>query len=58
MPEAAALTAAFRSASGKMMLADLPPSSSVTRFRLSAAPRMICRPTAGEPVNVTLSTSG
>ena len=40
------------------MLADLPPSSRVTRLRLPAAPRRICRPTAGEPVKVTLSTSG
>ncbi len=40
------------------MLADLPPSSSVTRLRLPAAPRRICRPTAGEPVKVILSTSG
>jgi hypothetical protein len=55
---AGGLDAASRSASGKMMLADLPPSSRVTRLRLPAAPRRIWRPTAGEPVKVTLSTSG
>ncbi len=49
MPELAARAAASRSASGKMMFADLPPSSSVTRFRLPAAPRRISRPTPGEP---------
>ena len=47
-----------RSASGRMMLGLLPPSSSVTRF--SARPHLapISRPTTVEPVNATLSTPG
>src|SRR5436305_359239 len=51
-------TAASRSASGRMMFGDLPPSSSVTR--LSAAPALapISRPTTVEPVKAILSTSG
>ena len=40
------------------MTGDLPPSSSDTRFRLPAAPAMIDLPTAVEPVNEILSTSG
>src|SRR4051794_16030764 len=39
------------------MFADLPPSSSVRRFRLPAAARWISRPTSVDPVNDTLSTS-
>ena len=58
MPDAAARTAASRLASAKITLADLPPSSSVTRLKLPAAPCMMRRPTPGEPVKVTLSTSG
>jgi hypothetical protein len=47
-----------RSASSRMIAADLPPSSSVTR--LSCSPQMAAtlRPAAVLPVNVTLSTPG
>ncbi len=54
----AAAAAASRSASPKTTLADLPPSSSVTRLIVCAAPAAIERPTAVEPVNATLATSG
>ena len=58
-PRPGALAAAFsRSASAKTMLADLPPSSSVTRFTWSAHPAMICLPTSVEPVKHTLRTAG
>ena len=40
------------------MFGDLPPSSSVTRFSVSAAPRMISLPTAVDPVNAILSMPG
>ena len=40
------------------MLADLPPHSSVTFFKVAAALAMMSRPTSVEPVNATLSTSG
>src|SRR5918993_812328 len=53
--EAAAFS---RSASAKMTLADLPPSSSVTRFMVPAAPDMMPLPTSVEPVKATLATSG
>ena len=39
------------------MLADLPPSSSVSRFMLAAARRWISWPAAVEPVNESASTS-
>ena len=51
-------TASSRSASSRMMLADLPPSSSVTFFTVSDAIRMISAPTTVLPVNAILSTSG
>ena len=41
-----------------MMLGDLPPSSSVTRLSARPALAPISRPTAVEPVNAILSTSG
>jgi hypothetical protein len=50
--------AARRSASAKITLALLPPSSSVHRFTCSAQPAMIRLPTSVEPVNATLRTSG
>ena len=50
--------AASRSASANTMLGDLPPSSSETRLRLSAAAWTISLPTSVEPVNATLSTPG
>src|ERR1700674_4650472 len=40
------------------MLGDLPPSSSVRRFMLSAALRMISLPTSVDPVNAILSIPG
>jgi hypothetical protein len=40
------------------MLADFPPSSSVTFLMLAAAAARILRPVAVEPVNASLSTSG
>ena len=40
------------------MLAFLPPSSSVSGFTWSAHSRMICLPTAVDPVNTILRTSG
>ena len=46
------------SASSRMMLADLPPSSSVTFFTVSDAILMISRPTSVLPVKAILSTSG
>ena len=54
----AAAAAFSRSASAKTTLADLPPSSSVTRLIVSAARAAIRRPTDVEPVNATLATSG
>ena len=54
----AAAAAASRSASAKTMLADLPPSSSVTRLIVAAAPAAIERPTSVEPVKAILATSG
>ena len=50
------LAAAGRSASSKTTCGDLPPSSRVTRLRLSAAACATARPVAVEPVNATLST--
>ena len=44
--------------SGKMMLADLPPSSSVAGMRRSAAARATSRPTSVEPVNASLVIFG
>ena len=56
--EAGASTASSMSQSSSIMLADLPPNSSVTFFTVSEAMRMISRPTCVLPVNVILSTSG
>ena len=58
MPVAAPFTAASRSASANTRLGDLPPSSSVTFFTVSAAVFMMCWPTSVEPVKVILSTLG
>src|SRR5246127_1067619 len=57
-PKSAPSTAASQSASAKKMFGDLPPSSSVTRFNVSAALLTIILPTAALPVNATLSTPG
>ena len=54
----AAAAAASRSASAKTTLADLPPSSSVTRLIVCAAPAPIPRPTSVDPVKAILATSG
>ncbi|MNN22217.1 hypothetical protein D3C81_1355680 [compost metagenome] len=51
-------TAWSKSASSSTTTGDLPPSSSVTRFSVSAATRRMVLPTAVEPVNDTLFTSG
>ena len=58
IPAMTPLTALSRSASGKTMFGDLPPSSSDTRAIRVAATAAICFPTAVEPVNEILSTSG
>ena len=50
MPAITPLTAFVRSASGKTMFGDLPPSSSETRAIRVAAVAAICLPTAVEPV--------
>src|SRR3977135_1615468 len=47
--EGAAAAARSRSASSKTRLADLPPSSSVTRLMVPAAPSMTLRPTSLQP---------
>ena len=54
----AAAAARSRSASAKTRLADLPPSSSVTRLIVVAAPCMTPRPTSVEPVKPIFATSG
>ncbi len=58
MPFALPWIAASNSASANTMFGDFPPSSSVTRFSVSAPLRMIIFPTSFEPVNPTLSTFG
>src|SRR5450432_2312718 len=55
-PNSAPSTAASQSAPSKKMLGDLPPSSRVTRFKVSAALFTINLPTAALPVNAILST--
>ena len=54
----AAAAARSMSASSKMTFADLPPSSSVTRLIVPAAPCMTRRPTSVDPVNAIFATSG
>ena len=54
----AAAAARSRSASAKTTFADLPPSSSVTRLIVPAAPRITCCPTSVEPVKPIFATSG
>ena len=54
----AAAAARSRSASAKTTFADLPPSSSVTRLIVPAAPAAMPRPTSVEPVNAIFATSG
>ena len=50
--------AASRSASANTMFGDLPPSSSVIVFSVSAALRMIALPVVVSPVNAILSMPG
>src|ERR1700689_1333203 len=57
-PATRPLAAAVRSASGKTMLADLPPSSSVAGARGPAADLATAAPVTSEPVNDTWSTPG
>src|SRR5271155_823354 len=57
-PNSAPSTEASQSASAKNMFGDLPPSSSVTRFSVSAALLTMIFPTAALPVNAILSTPG
>src|SRR6202030_1782884 len=45
-------------ASSSRIVGDFPPSSSVTRFIVAAASRMMPSPTATEPVNEIFATSG
>ena len=49
---------AFGSASSKMIIGALPPSSRWTRFNVSAAFRAIALPVATSPVSETRRTSG
>ena len=51
-------TAVSRSASSRMIAADLPPSSSTQRLTCAPQTSPIFLPTSVEPVNVTMSTSG
>ena len=52
------VTATSRSAPGRITVGDLPPSSSTTFFAVGAAAVITAAPTAFDPVNVTMSTSG
>src|SRR6266851_4701555 len=58
-PASSASGIAFaKSASSRITVGDLPPSSRVTRFSVSAAARRIALPTAVEPVNEIFDISG
>src|SRR4030088_329642 len=57
-PNSAPSIAALQYCIGNKMLGDLPPSSSVTRFTVSAASFTMILPTAAEPVKAILFTSG
>src|SRR6201994_1395168 len=58
MPATRPLAAAVRSASGKTMLADLPPSSRVAGARCPAAERATAAPVTSEPGNDTVFRVG
>ncbi len=58
MPVIAAAAACRGSASGKMMIGFLPPSSRVTSFSPSAASRAMTRPVGTEPTNPMRLMSG
>src|ERR1700685_4546743 len=55
-PNSAPSIAASKSASAKKIFGDLPPSSSVTRFTVSAASFTMILPTDADPVNAILFT--
>ncbi len=57
-PPAARGSTVARSASSSTMWVDLPPSSITVFFTVGAAAASILRPTAVEPVKVTMSTRG
>src|ERR1700676_797301 len=57
-PKSAPSTAASQSAPSKKIFGDFPPSSRVTRFKVSAALLTIILPTAALPVKAILSTPG
>src|SRR5208282_481008 len=57
-PNKAPSMAFSKSASAKKILGDLPPSSMVTRFTVSAASLTMVLPTELLPVNAILFTSG
>ena len=57
-PSTTASTARSRSASGKRICGDLPPSSNATGVRLAAAERAMALPVSWWPVNTIRSTSG
>src|ERR1700722_16305610 len=52
------LTASSRSASARMMLADFPPSSCVTRLIVGAAAKATATPALVDPVKETMAMSG
>jgi hypothetical protein len=56
--EAAPAIAASISASGNIIVGDLPPNSRETFFRFPDAALVIILPTSVEPVKATLSTLG
>ena len=58
MPKQAPSTARSISASSRIILADLPPSSRVTFLTVAEAILIISRPTSVLPVKAILSTSG
>src|SRR5258708_37876924 len=58
MPAMSRETTALKSASSRMMLADLPPSSWATRLTVGAAARATSMPARVDPVNDSLSLSG
>ena len=58
MPARSRVMTSSKSASSRMMFADLPPSSCATRFTVGAALRATSMPARVEPVNDIMSTSG
>src|SRR5579871_3812751 len=58
IPAITPFIAASSGASSKTMLGDFPPSSSVSRARFCAVPRMMARAVSVPPVKLTLATPG